>query len=562
MEEDILNKLIRSSDDVMRYEIIKNLKDEDVLSLAKVIKATDTFWYKILKDRCGGLYKEYRDIEEFNKYNHTNYNTYREALIGGYELDTDYKIRHHMIDLMWLNLNRIYDDLLVYISGMPQYTLNKLIKMNKLTVEQIGSILTKQGNYDEAYEYFKKGSSKLSDSNYEVFFDLAYIVEIKMDKHIKNKYLNRIRDYYRVWSDEATLDDKLKYGRFYAIGDNEFGNITSSGIIKSIVREDDLDDIYRFIERNADRINLDLSDFVKILSYTDNVELLSRLLEYVNIDDYIVRCCMCDERLLNIVYDRVGNYIYVEDIVDENLLDVSKLIDVGFKVKGSKIIVRGYQLYPPVEYDINDFDEIADYLEYKIYRDKNFVLQLYKYVDDITMSDFMWLILHIVQMYRFDNQLIHELVERLNESNAYYYSQYLMYSTRYRSEIIDDKLLLNIYVDELRNLINDNLLKSITQSVNIKYLKDVNFNDIYEDDIIEKLLECENESIYKPMELLDVLLQNKSIRTMLNKVDIENSRSLYELKKTACIKNRTYPLQYIGQILGVDFLTLEVNDDY
>ena len=557
MEEDILNKLIRSSDDVMRYEIIKNLKDEDVLSLAKVIKATDTFWYKILKDKCGGLYKEYSNIEEFNKYNHTNYKTYREALIGGYELDMEYKIRHRMIDLMWLNLNRIDDDLLVYISRMPQYTLNKLIKMKKLTVEQIGSILTKQGNYDEAYEYFKKGSSKVSYRDYEVFFDLAYIVEIKMDKHINNKYLNRIRE-----SDEATLNDKLKYGRFYAIGDNEFGNITSSGIIKSIVREDDRDDIYRFIERNADRINIDLSDFVKILSYTDDVELLSRLLDFVNIDDYIIRYCMCDERLLNIVYDRVGNYIYVEDIVDENLLDVSKLIDVGFKVKGSKIVVRGYQLYPPVEYDIDDFDELADYLEYKIYRDKNFVLQLYKYVDDISTPDFMWLILQIVEMYRFDNELIHELVERLNEYNEYYYSQYLMYNTRYRSEIIDDKLVLNIYVDELRNIINDNLLKSITQSVNIKYLKDINFNDIYEYEIVEKLLECENESIYEPMELLDKLLQNKSIRSMLNKVDIDDIRSLYELKRIACIDNRTYPLQYIGQILGVDFMALEVDYDY
>jgi len=174
----------------------------------------------------------------------------------------------------------------------------------------------------------------------------------------------------------------------------------------------------------------------------------------------------------------------------------------------------------------------------------------------------MWLILQIVEMYRFDNELIHELVERLNEYNEYYYSQYLMYNTRYRSEIIDDKLVLNIYVDELRNIINDNLLKSITQSVNIKYLKDINFNDIYEYEIVEKLLECENESIYEPMELLDKLLQNKSIRSMLNKVDIDDIRSLYELKRTACIDNRTYPLQYIGQILGVDFMALEVDYDY
>jgi len=163
--QNILTNLSYAADDLIRYELLKKLSDKDILKLATLTKKpyiSDMLWRKILYDKCGGFCKEYTSIEDFNYYNRTSYNTWKDAIIDGYRLSFSDRIKRHMADLMWINfdVDFIYGDssLLVYISEMPDCVLNRLKKV--LNDMYMGSILAKQRKYDQAYRYFSGYTSE------------------------------------------------------------------------------------------------------------------------------------------------------------------------------------------------------------------------------------------------------------------------------------------------------------------------------------------------------------------------------------------------------------------
>jgi len=555
--QNILTNLSQAADDIVRYEIIKKLDDRDILKLATLNKQnyiSDTLWFKILKDKCGGLYKDYNSIDEFNTYNHTTYTRYKEAIIDGIRLTTEVKIIRGMVDLMWINFNKRdidnYSRLLTYLSYMPQYTLERLKKV--LDKAQIGSILTKQHKYDQAYEYFN--NANISISNCYIYFDLLYTAEY-MHENVMERYKDELRniyEYYRAWSDNATFEDKLKYGRFkYITEDVDYinGDILVKGIKAALVREDE--DIYAFIDRYNQLIHLTSKQFIKVAKYIDDRQILNILLQHTDIDSDVIKWCMYDEKLLNMLSKMVD--MYVEDIVDDDLIDVTRLVDAGFKLRSNEIVVRGYVLYPPKQYNKQDFIIVTeegyielsdDYYVYMLNRYRNFLL--HKDMDIYATRKFMK---YIIRLYRFDNEIIHKLINKFIVYSDKYVAQYIMIKTNLRSEL---GKIINIDRDDIhREYIRNSILKEITKRVNIKYIEYINFNYTYiRDEIINILLECENLSIYKPLLLFQTLVKNKSIRNMISQI-----RNIYQIKLEACDKNRAYPLQYIGEILNVDFNT-------
>jgi hypothetical protein len=511
--QNILTNLSYAADDLIRYELLKKLSDKDILKLATLTKKTyisDILWRKILYDKCGGFCKEYTSIEDFNYYNRTSYNTWKDAIIDGFRLSVSDRIKRHMADLMWINfdINVIYGDssLLVYISEMPDCVLNRLNKV--LNDTYMGSILAKQHKYDEAYRYF---SGYTSETSCNVNFDLLYTKQLIHDD-----------------VDNMSFVNKLKYGRFKYINekvDRLDMWLLVKGIQCAIVREDNYDDIYNFLDRYNQLIRFDCIQFSDICEYTDNRQLLYKLLQYTDIDGHVIKWCMYDRELLSKLNEMVD--IYIEDIVENDLIDISKLLDAGFKLRGDELVVDGYILYPPQNYDKEDFDSYYDYVRYMIGHSRDFVMNMTReyyieeFVDDIVM------------LYRFDIMLIHAL----NFSNE------LMLRTNFRSEIYTNSPIYINYLNEL---------KVLTERVNIKYFNNtiIDTTDYANSKIVETLLYCESVSIYKPMILLKALVKNQNIRDVLYNIeDVE----LYRLKSYACDIKTAYPLQYIGDIIGVNF---------
>ena len=511
--QNILTNLSYAADDLIRYELLKKLSDEDILKLATLTKKpyiSDTLWRKILYDRCGGFCKEYTSIEDFNYYNRTSYNTWKDAIIDGFRLSVSDRIKRYMADLMWINFDVkvIYDDssLLVYISKMPDCVLDRLKKV--LNDTYMGSILAKQRKYDQAYRYFSRYTSEISCN---VNFDLLYTKQLMNDV------------------DNMNFVNKLRYGRFKYINeevDRLYMWLLVDGIEYAIVREDNYDDIYNFLDRYKQLIHFDSTQFTDICEYTDNRQLLYKLLQYTDIDGDVIKYCMYDKELLNMLNKMVD--IYIEDIVGYDLIDISKLLDAGFKLRGDKLVVDGYILYPPQEYDKEDFDSTYDYVRYMIGHSRDFVMNMTRdyYIDEFVDD--------IVMLYRFDNILIHKLN----------FSSELMLRTNFRSEIYTNS---PIYIEYL------NELKDLTKRVNIKYFNNIiidTTDDYTNSEIVETVLYCEYSSIYKPMILLKALVKNQNIRDVLYNIeDVE----LYRLKSYACDIKTAYPLQYLGDIINVNF---------
>lgn len=555
----------------MDYDKLVKLNNSELIKLAETDKnISDDVWYKLLSNRCGGLYKDYISVNEFNILNgDTKYNNYREAFIGAYNTSTKDAIKRKMIDIMWFNFDvkvvKEDDELLIYLSQMPRYTFNRLVSV--LDNDRLGSIMAKQYNYDEALEYFEKGSGDIDKLGHNIFFDLSQAVEETTDKK-----LDIIYDRYRAWSNRAKFEDKLRYGRFSIISDKVDKidiDLLVKGIKRMIVREDDYSYLYNFMKKYTSLIRFTPKQFIKISKYTDDIELLTKILQHTDIDPEVIKWCMYDVDLLKEIRAIIGDKYYIEDIVEDEPIDVYTLKRANFSSKDSNFDIV------LTEEDKEDFDY---YNLYMLHRDREFVMNK---LDEESIVKYMY---YIVRLYRFDTELIHTLILRLkgilpstiklggitayNVENKpmLLQAQKLMVHTNFRSEI-DTNIILNIYEDQLvRDKRGKSIIEYICKRVNIKYIENVDFHDTYRDEyygtLIHYLLLCENSSIYRPMVLLEALVQNKSIYNTLHKdIRTDDIDQYWRYIKMFILEYkllRAYPLQYIGDILGVDFAMVTV----
>jgi len=520
-------------------KVIDRLSLEDIYNLATLSKyshISDDIWYEIIKKRCGyknKLYKIYYDITEFNRYNNTNYTSWRDAYIDAYRLSAVSMIRLGMIDLMWLkfNVDKLDNDMLIYLAKYPKYTFDRLEDI--LISNNLGSILTKQYNYDRAFEYYFNRDGKVDyNIEYDILLTAEHINELNMSRY-KADY---IHDLYEEHRGNIDYIGKIANGWFNMIDEDEVEELdvdmVVSGIIKSVVREDKLEYIHKFLDRYMDNEVFDGEQLYKILKYIDNTSLLSHILEYGYIDIYVIKWCMYNMKLLKKISSIVD--MYVEDIADNELIDVVRLVNAGFKRRSDKVIVRGYLLYPPRKYTKSDFKKEEDYDMYMLHRDREYVMNM----DIDKIVEYMY---YIVRLYRFDIEVIHKLIRRLYDSGDRINSYKLMNKTNFRSELND------IRIDEY----HINILEDIVKKINIKYIKNIRIIHNKQDNIpliIETLINCELSSIYKPMILLKALIRNKYI--------LSNSKSLNSyIKSFICNKEfkRAYPLQYIGDIFNINF---------
>jgi tetratricopeptide (TPR) repeat protein len=543
----LLTNLSYYAGDVLSDEIMNKMDNNDLVSLAiSDIDIDDSIWYRVLKHKCGGFNYDYREnIDEFNRYNNTDFESWREAFLGAYYTSADHAIMSGMIDIMWFNFNPnvVNDYILIYLAKMPERNIQRLKKL--LNDTQIGSLLTKLKRYDEAYEYFNR-TQDINRFDFDKYYDLSVTAE-NVNENILDNYVEDFGDmyeYYRAWSDNATFEDKLKYGRFRYINeevDNIDGDMFVKGIKAAIVREEE--DIYAFIDRYNQLINLTPDQLIEICKYTDDEQLLTMLLQRTDIDIDVIKWCMYDKKLLNTLSKIVD--MYVEDIIDDELIDVTKLVDAGFKLRSNEIVVRGYVLYPPKQYSSKDFKNEQEYKQYMIHRDRQFVM-------DMNVEDIKLYMHYIVRLYRFDNEVIHKLVSKMitdNDGDINRLGYRLMIETNFRSEPN-----LTIENDPMYKSYDISILEYIVRRVNIRYLRNIKIKINY--GVIENfkiILKCENSSIYRPMLLLSTLVENRDIYNMLQ-VD----HRYYWLLKGMVARNnlRAEPLQYIGTLLGVDFTTV------
>jgi len=536
----LLYKLSEYEPDVI-LKIIDKLSLEDIYNLATLSKyshISDDIWYEIIKRRCGyknKLYKLYYDITEFNRYNNTDYTSWRDAYIDAYRLSAVSMIRLGMIDLMWLkfDINVVDDNVLIYLAKYPKYTFDRLKDI--LNRDNLGSILTKQYNYDRAFEYYFNRDEEV---DYNIEYDILLTAERINERNMNRYKADYVYDLYEDHRGNIDYIGKIANGWFNMIDEDEVEELdvdmVVSGINKCIVREDNLEQIHKFLDRHMNNEVFDSRQLIKILKYTDNTSLLSHILEYGYIDVEVINWCMYDMELLKKISSLVTD-IYVEDITDEELIDVDKLIDAGFKRRSDKVVVRGYLLYPPRKYTKSDFKKEKDYDIYMLHRDREYVMNM----DIHKIVVYMY---YIIRLYRFDIEVIHKLVRRLYDSGDKINSYTLMIKTNFRSELNDIRIDER-YID---------ILKDVVKKINIKYIKNIHI--IYNNKqhniplIIQTLINCELASIYKPMILLKALIRNKYI--------LSNIKSLSSyIKSFICNKEfkRAYPLQYIGDIFNINF---------